>query len=262
MPEPKPPGQSEADRLELEILKRFGCEPWGGVPATAGGRETIVRMDEHHIRVGDLIYMESDAYASVFGGQRKPGVIQLELNRTLLTQRPTFEYGWFTAAGIAGLQAHRRLYAGKRVLDVGTGDGILALTEKELGASEVVGFDKSLPWIERAEKNAEINGLDVRFIQDEIGKATEKTLGRFDLIVTNLKMFGWEQEGDRFINLHLRLAKDFPGTRLMLAGSSNERLMADETRSVLEQTGWRIIDAPKVHTSNIRGDAVYYLAQR
>jgi len=73
---------------------------------------------------------------------------------------------------------------GARMLDVGTGSGILAITAAKLGLSDVVGTDIDYTAIRCAGKNAEVNQVADRivFSTDSLGKVA----GVFDLVVANI----------------------------------------------------------------------------
>jgi ribosomal protein L11 methyltransferase len=74
---------------------------------------------------------------------------------------------------------------GARVLDVGTGSGILALAAAALGAREAVGFDVDAVAVREARANAESNGVGDRV---RLFAGTVDALGeqQFDLVVANL----------------------------------------------------------------------------
>jgi ribosomal protein L11 methyltransferase len=57
------------------------------------------------------------------------------------------------------LAAELSLQKNLRLLDVGTGSGILAIAAVKLGFTEVVGIDVDLVAVRTAQKNAEINGV-------------------------------------------------------------------------------------------------------
>ncbi|HUH06461.1 MAG TPA: 50S ribosomal protein L11 methyltransferase [Egibacteraceae bacterium] len=86
-----------------------------------------------------------------------------------------------TAACVEALQ--RCTIAGKRVLDVGTGSGVLAICAARLGASHVVALEIDPLAVQAALANARLNdaAIDVRhgstdLVEDE----------RFDVVVANL----------------------------------------------------------------------------
>jgi ribosomal protein L11 methyltransferase len=101
---------------------------------------------------------------------------------------------WLAAGPAFGSGAHpttqlclrvldRRLPAGARVLDVGTGTGILAIAAARLGAREVVGTDIDPAAVEVARANVLHNGVSDRA---QIEMATLA-----DLTARKEKPFGW-----------------------------------------------------------------------
>lgn len=74
---------------------------------------------------------------------------------------------------------------GKKVLDIGTGSGILAIAADLLGASDILGVDIDPSAVEVAIENAEVNGCgdNVRFIEGDLTKGIDF---RADIVVANL----------------------------------------------------------------------------
>ena len=100
-----------------------------------------------------------------------------------------------------------------RVLDCGTGTGILSICALKLGAQEAIGYDIDEWSVDNARHNAVINHVDDRFTS-LLGDATilNKVKGTFDLVLAN-------------INRNILLAdmpamreKMAPGARLILSG--------------------------------------------
>ena len=100
-----------------------------------------------------------------------------------------------------------------RVLDCGTGTGILSICALKLGATEAVGYDIDEWSVDNARHNAVINRVDDRFTS-LLGDATilNKVEGTFDLVLAN-------------INRNILLAdmpamreKMSPGATLILSG--------------------------------------------
>jgi ribosomal protein L11 methyltransferase len=86
-------------------------------------------------------------------------------------------------------QVEQRTRTGMRVLDVGTGSGILALAAAKLGAVNVHCIDNSSVAVESAVANAEINHLSDRInvvlgVLDE-AEATQLS-GQYDLVLANI----------------------------------------------------------------------------
>ena len=86
-------------------------------------------------------------------------------------------------------QVEQRVRPGMRVLDVGTGSGILALAAAKLGAASVYCIDNSSVAVESAIANVAVNQLSERIsvvlgVLDD-AEATRLT-GQFDLVVANI----------------------------------------------------------------------------
>jgi ribosomal protein L11 methyltransferase len=86
-------------------------------------------------------------------------------------------------------QVEQRVRPGMRVLDVGTGSGILALAAAKLGADHVYSIDNSSVAVESATENAAINELSDR-IQVVLGtldeEAAQRMAGQYDLVLANI----------------------------------------------------------------------------
>ncbi|MCS7057963.1 MAG: 50S ribosomal protein L11 methyltransferase [Meiothermus sp.] len=87
----------------------------------------------------------------------------------------------------------RRVEPGMRVLDLGTGSGILAIAAAMLGA-EAWGVDIDPAVIPQARANAERNRVEVRFAEGSLADVE----GPFDLVLANL-----------YAELHAHLAEDY-----------------------------------------------------
>ena len=74
--------------------------------------------------------------------------------------------------------------AGRRVLDVGTGTGVLAFAALRLGARWVVGYDVDPASPFHARDNSALNGLHPRFFAGRLAAIREKPL--FDLALVNV----------------------------------------------------------------------------
>lgn len=75
-------------------------------------------------------------------------------------------------------------HKGKRVLDVGSGTGILAIMAHLLGAKEVNAFDIDEWCVENGNENFDLNGLSTRM---EIGTIREvNPKGPFDIVLANI----------------------------------------------------------------------------
>lgn len=86
-------------------------------------------------------------------------------------------------------QVEKRTRAGMRVLDVGTGSGILAIAAAKLGAASVYAIDNSSVAVESTSSNVAMNELSERVavvlgVLDEA--QAQRTAGQYDLVVANI----------------------------------------------------------------------------
>jgi ribosomal protein L11 methyltransferase len=86
-------------------------------------------------------------------------------------------------------QVEQQTRPGMRVLDVGTGSGILALAAAKLGAEHVYAIDNSSVAVESATENAALNGQSER-IEVVLGTLDDETAQRmaeqYDLVLANI----------------------------------------------------------------------------
>src|SRR2546429_794359 len=86
-------------------------------------------------------------------------------------------------------QVEQRTRAGMRVLDVGTGSGILALAAVKLGAASVYCIDNSSVAVESAAANAAVNNLSdkITVVQGVLDEAeAARMAGQYDLVLVNI----------------------------------------------------------------------------
>ena len=74
---------------------------------------------------------------------------------------------------------------GERLLDIGTGSGILAIAALLLGAAKAEGVDIDPMCVRTAGENAALNGVGDRFVV-EIGDLSDKASGQYDIITANI----------------------------------------------------------------------------
>lgn len=74
---------------------------------------------------------------------------------------------------------------GERVLDIGTGSGILAIAALKLGAGSAEGVDIDPMCVRTAGENAELNGVQDHF-RVLVGDLSDKASGKYDLITANI----------------------------------------------------------------------------
>ena len=104
-----------------------------------------------------------------------------------------------------------------RILDCGTGTGILSICALKLGAQEAIGYDIDEWSVENARHNAVINQVDDRFTS-LLGDAhiLNKVEGTFDIVMANIN------RNILLNDMPLFRQKMAPGARLILSGFYTE----------------------------------------
>lgn len=122
---------------------------------------------------------------------------------------------------------------GSRVLDIGTGSGILAITALLLGAKEAVGVDIDEVAVRTAHENAALNGVE-NHLTLFCGDLTEKVTGTFDVICANIV-------ADVIIRLSADVTKFMHAdSTLLVSGIFEER--CEEVKSALCAAGLNICE--------------------
>jgi ribosomal protein L11 methyltransferase len=124
--------------------------------------------------------------------------------------------------------ADQDLLGEQRVLDWGTGTGILAIAAAFLGANRVLGVDTDSIAIETARENAELNGVSGTC--DFSDRPLSELPREFSTIVANINSETLCQHAKQLAGLHL------PGGRLILCGIVTRR--AQEVRKAYENAGY------------------------
>ncbi|MDD4849227.1 MAG: 50S ribosomal protein L11 methyltransferase [Gemmiger sp.] len=116
-----------------------------------------------------------------------PGWETYDTTRTVITMDPGMAFGTGTHETTAlCLETLDELVAGgERVLDIGTGSGILAIAALKLGAAEAEGVDIDPMCVRTAGENAARNGVTDRF-RVLVGDLSDKASGQYDLITANI----------------------------------------------------------------------------
>ena len=118
----------------------------------------------------------------------------------------------------------------KRILDCGTGTGILSICALKFGAREAIGYDIDEWSADNARHNAVINRVDDRF-QSLLGDATilNKVEGTFDLVLANIN------RNILLADMPLFREKMAPGARLILSGfyTADGQLLMEKAASLV-----------------------------
>jgi ribosomal protein L11 methyltransferase len=89
-----------------------------------------------------------------------------------------------TRLSLAALEALCAAGPPRRVLDVGTGSGILAIAARLLGAKVAVGIEIDPEALPAAREHADLNDVDVHFIRADGARGVRA--GAFDLVLANI----------------------------------------------------------------------------
>jgi ribosomal protein L11 methyltransferase len=102
--------------------------------------------------------------------------------------------------------------SGFKILDLGTGSGILSIYAAMLGASEILGLDIDPQAVPNAEENAAINGVDKVFSARHGSMDQVQVKKYYDMVISNLIYDGIVKLFDRFVEVAR------PGGRMILSG--------------------------------------------
>ena len=95
-----------------------------------------------------------------------------------------FGTGHHETTRLALLGLERKITSEDRVLDVGTGSGILSIAAVKLGAAEVMAVDIEADAIENARANCILNGVDAQVVLMQC--SVDGVSGIFDVVVANM----------------------------------------------------------------------------
>jgi len=99
-----------------------------------------------------------------------------------------FGSGTHPTTRLGARMLEKYVLTGMRVLDLGTGSGVLALAAAKLGAGEVIALDVDPDAISLADANAHRNGLQgiVHSFVGDVSWLISNGIGLFDLVVSNI----------------------------------------------------------------------------
>ena len=122
----------------------------------------------------------------------------------------------------------QRVRGGERVLDIGTGSGILAIAALKLGAASAEGVDIDPVAVRTAGENAALNGVADK-LTVLVGDLSDKASGKYDIITANI-----------VANAIISLAPSVPGlmaegAAFIASGIIDSR--KDEVIAALEKAG-------------------------
>ncbi len=116
-----------------------------------------------------------------------PSWQEYETDRVKLLLDPglAFGTGGHETTSLCLAQLDAMVQGGERVLDIGTGSGILAIAALKLGAASAEGVDIDPVSVRTAGENAAINGVEGQ-LQVLVGDLSDKANGTYDIILANI----------------------------------------------------------------------------
>ena len=116
-----------------------------------------------------------------------PGWEDYDTDRIRITMDPGMAFGTGTheTTSLCLELLDRMVKGGERVLDIGTGSGILAIAALKLGAREADGVDIDPMCVRTAGENAQRNGVSEHF-RVLVGDLSDKAEGTYDIITANI----------------------------------------------------------------------------
>lgn len=116
-----------------------------------------------------------------------PGWEEYDTDRTVITMDPGMAFGTGTheTTSLCLETLDELVQGGERMLDIGTGSGILAIAALKLGAKEAEGVDIDPMCVRTAGENAQRNGVAER-LTVLVGDLSDKASGVYDIITANI----------------------------------------------------------------------------
>lgn len=116
-----------------------------------------------------------------------PGWEEYQTDRTVITMDPGMAFGTGTheTTSLCLEVLDERVQGGERMLDIGTGSGILAIAALKLGAAEAEGVDIDPMCVRTAGENAARNGVQDR-LKVLVGDLSDKASGVYNIITANI----------------------------------------------------------------------------
>ena len=116
-----------------------------------------------------------------------PGWEEYETDRTVITMDPGMAFGTGTheTTSLCLETLDVLVQGGERMLDIGTGSGILAIAALKLGAAQAEGVDIDPMCVRTAGENAQRNGVADRFAV-LVGDLSDKASGQYNIITANI----------------------------------------------------------------------------
>src|SRR5699024_3693465 len=152
--------------------------------------EVPYRLDSAGVREEDWQNSWKQYYHAMDIGRRLaivPSWERYDTDRTVITLDPGMAFGTGTHETTAlCLEVLDEVIAGgERVLDIGTGSGILAIAALKLGAAAAEGVDIDPMAVRTACENAALNEVDGRFT-GLVGDLSDQASGKYNIVTANI----------------------------------------------------------------------------
>ena len=190
------------------------------------------------IQVGRLLIVPEEKKTSgmFFGNSGKSQAVPEKHTRRLFVPPSMgFGTGHHASTRLCLTMLQEQPLNGRRVLDVGTGSGILAIAASVLGAASAVGIDYDADALAAAAENLDRNeataGVTLR--RFDLDREDPRALGAFDVVLANLTGGHLEQRAAQIA------AFVAPGGHLIASGFQVRE--AADVRTALESAGLRFV---------------------
>ena len=220
-------GMDRRKELIVEALK-----PAGGAPAL----QSIIERNDAPVRRAEGMEAQTGVLFGETPGETQIEVAGLQLSVDLMQAQKT----GFYLDQLPHYETVAQHAKGRRVLDCFTSQGAFALTCARMEAAHVTGVEASADSLARARRNAERNGLQVDWIEQDVFtflRAAEKNEAEFDLIILDPPSFTKTKGGLRdalrgYRELHVRAFKLLSKDGLLATFSCSHHV----TETIFDQT--------------------------
>jgi 23S rRNA (cytosine1962-C5)-methyltransferase len=173
--------------------------------------QSIVERNDAPVRRAEGMELQTGILFGNAPGETEIDVAGLRLTIDLMNAQKT----GFYLDQLSHYQGVAEQASGRRVLDCFTGQGAFALACAKAGAAQVTGVEASAESLKNARRNAERNGLQVEWIEEDVFsflRSAEQRKAEFDLIILDPPSFTKTKGGLRdalrgYRELHVRAFK-------------------------------------------------------
>jgi ribosomal protein L11 methyltransferase len=173
------PGQRDAAAAALRAVPEFEAIEFASADVEDEDWARRTQADLPAIRIGTVIIAPP-------WDLPKPSLQVPDPNTTIIIEPSRgFGTGHHQSTRLCLVLLQNRPLTGLRVIDVGTGSGVLAIAAAKLGAAYVAAIDSDPDAVENARENIATNGVDA-IVEAHVDDLTTTTLQPADLVIANL----------------------------------------------------------------------------